>query len=219
MNQATAEWMLTNPGTPVSIYDIAGLVGKAFPLSFTPKNIISGFACTGIWPLNVQIFDDEDFISAELTNRPYEQPAKVQTTPSKASSSNAPVTPEDLRPFPKAPPKQVSKKGGRKPGKCRIPTDTPEKNEIAQEKKKPPPPEACRILPDTDGNNEITPEKKQPPRPAKKTARQKVAHETSSDDDEEEIPELAESSGGSDFIGESSGSSDENDNFFLAMTS
>ena len=40
------------------------------------------------------------------------------------------ITPEQVCPFPKAKPR-LSKGGARKPGKCRILTDTPERNAIA----------------------------------------------------------------------------------------
>lgn len=46
--QVTNRLTIEKPGTPLSIYDIAGLIGKAFPQSFTPSNIISGFSTTGI---------------------------------------------------------------------------------------------------------------------------------------------------------------------------
>lgn len=41
------------------------------------------------------------------------------------------VTPEQVRPYPKAPPRKMTgNRGGRKPGRCRILTDTPEKLEV-----------------------------------------------------------------------------------------
>lgn len=38
-NTAADEWLLTHPGRPLSIYDVAELVGKAYPLAFTNVNI------------------------------------------------------------------------------------------------------------------------------------------------------------------------------------
>jgi len=35
-NSAFDSWLLHNPGKPMTIYDIAGLVGSAFPQAFTP---------------------------------------------------------------------------------------------------------------------------------------------------------------------------------------
>ena len=42
------------------------------------------------------------------------------------------VTPEQVRPFPKVE-SRSSKRGGRKQGRCRIQTDTPEKKEIEEQ--------------------------------------------------------------------------------------
>lgn len=61
----------------------------------------------------------------------------VPSTSATASASNttaSAMTPEDIRPFKKAPPRQ--KKGGRKPGRTRILTDTPEKLELEREAEK-----------------------------------------------------------------------------------
>lgn len=69
-NKALDNWMMNHPGTPMSIYDIAGVVSTAFPLAFTPINIIKGFEKTGISPLNSQIFSDSDYMSSSVTDRP-----------------------------------------------------------------------------------------------------------------------------------------------------
>lgn len=42
-------------GKPLTSYDIAYLVGKAFPLAFTPNNICKGFSSTRFHPLNENI--------------------------------------------------------------------------------------------------------------------------------------------------------------------
>ena len=49
------------------------------------------------------------------------------------SCSVAHITPEAIRPFPKAGPRKTSR-GGRKPGRCRILTDTPEKYELEMQR-------------------------------------------------------------------------------------
>ncbi|KAJ8891272.1 hypothetical protein PR048_010788 [Dryococelus australis] len=73
--------------TPMKIHNIGEIVGAA-PLSFTPRNIISGFKVTGIHPFNRDIFTDEDFLPASTTDRPNpevskENPSDQQTTASK----------------------------------------------------------------------------------------------------------------------------------------
>ncbi len=45
----------------MTIYEIAGLLGKAFPRALLQKNIQSGFRLIGIYPLDRKIFTDDDF--------------------------------------------------------------------------------------------------------------------------------------------------------------
>ena len=54
----------------------------------TPKNIISGFEKAGIYPLNIEIFQEPDFVAAELTDRPSidNSPLAVERQPSTSTS-------------------------------------------------------------------------------------------------------------------------------------
>lgn len=61
------------PGIPITIYNVSEIVGKAFPLAFTPVNILKGFKTTGIWPFNPNIFTDADFLAESVTDRPFEE--------------------------------------------------------------------------------------------------------------------------------------------------
>ncbi|KAJ8942921.1 hypothetical protein NQ314_009896 [Rhamnusium bicolor] len=63
-------WMATNPGKQITIYDVPALSNIAFKNSFTIKNITSGFKKTGLWPINQLVFNDEDFLSCYVTDRP-----------------------------------------------------------------------------------------------------------------------------------------------------
>jgi len=192
-NTAMNDWMGTagNVRKPATIYDVAGLVGRAFPLAFTQNNIISGFKCTGIHPLNENIFPDSEFMSSNVTDRPppsnkseqlsntvgrllaspnsgpstitnpstcensthgsglspsvietpmnINEPSTSSSHPTGSTPFNSPnhlsklVSPEDIRPFPKALPRKDSRKG-RPKGKSLILTDTPEKDRIEKEK-------------------------------------------------------------------------------------
>ena len=49
---AMDNWIRSNPGKNVTIYEIHALVKKAQLAAMTPKNILSGFECTGTWPFN-----------------------------------------------------------------------------------------------------------------------------------------------------------------------
>ena len=66
---AMDDWMRTNPGRTVTIYDLPKMVTTAHTMAFTQANIQSGFRNTGIFPENSLIFSDEDFIPANVTDR------------------------------------------------------------------------------------------------------------------------------------------------------
>ena len=51
-NRAMDDLMRTNPGKRVQVYNIPSLVGRAYHQGMTHGNIVSGFRCTGIYPLN-----------------------------------------------------------------------------------------------------------------------------------------------------------------------
>lgn len=63
-------WMSNNPGKVMTIYDIAFIVGQAYPLAVTPNNIQSGFRVSGVCPFNPDVFDESEFASAFVTDRP-----------------------------------------------------------------------------------------------------------------------------------------------------
>lgn len=69
-DKASNEWMGKHPGMVVTIYDLAYIIGKAFPLAMKSTNIISGFKKTGIFPFNPYIFKDDDFLPSAITDRP-----------------------------------------------------------------------------------------------------------------------------------------------------
>jgi len=151
LKRAFHDWMTSNPFQRIQITHIAQLVGNAYPNALTMNNIISGFSKPGIWPFNRNAFSDEDFYAASVSDRPKAEPCPSATernppvsdlldpcpSPSTAPAtpaaeirySNA-LTPEDVRPYPKALLRKQSNRGGRKKGASRVLTDTPEKDKI-----------------------------------------------------------------------------------------
>lgn len=62
--------MKSNPGKVMTIYDIPGIVSSSLPKALNPGNILGGFRVSGIVPFNRNIFDEDDFAAASLTDRP-----------------------------------------------------------------------------------------------------------------------------------------------------
>lgn len=136
------DWMVSHPGRTITIYDIPELTAEAYRAAFTIKNILSAFKKTGIAPLNRLVFNESDFQSSYVTDRPEpiattmgEDPTSPSTNiPSTSKTVGVQITPESVRPYPKV--QQPRKKmQGRKRGKSRILTETPEKLRIEEETK------------------------------------------------------------------------------------
>jgi len=87
-NNACAGYMASHPGKPVTIYEVAALVGQAFPLAFTAENISSGFRVSGIYPFNRDVFGSHEFLSSYVTDR--ENPT-IQSTVQSASTDESPL--------------------------------------------------------------------------------------------------------------------------------
>ena len=69
-NKFADAWMTSHPGQSISIYDVAELAGAAFNKAFCMENIISAFKSIGIFPFNPNIFTDDMFLPAEVTDVP-----------------------------------------------------------------------------------------------------------------------------------------------------
>ncbi|KAL0830140.1 hypothetical protein ABMA28_003597 [Loxostege sticticalis] len=79
-DRACDNWMTAHPARPITIYDISGLLGRAYPMAMTPRNVTKSFEVTGIYPLNSDIFTDDEFLSSYVTNRPeQDQPEETLT--------------------------------------------------------------------------------------------------------------------------------------------
>ena len=72
--------MVTHPGKPITIYDVAELVGQADGQALTPKNIRSEFAACRIWPFNRDIFREDEFLSSYVSDRPHCSTSDHETT-------------------------------------------------------------------------------------------------------------------------------------------
>ncbi|KAL1516431.1 hypothetical protein ABEB36_000349 [Hypothenemus hampei] len=121
----------------------------------------SGFEVTGIYPLNEDVFAEDEFQGAFVTDRPFvdnsiQWPSTSYTmnssTPANlpeisVSSNSSFVSAEVKRPFPKVSDRKTVRKTRQK-GKTRILTWTPEKKEIEQTFAKRKIKSKCRKLPE-----------------------------------------------------------------------
>ncbi|GFX21595.1 casein kinase I isoform alpha [Trichonephila clavipes] len=105
----------------------------------------------GIWPVNPNIFTDDEYLSSSVTDRldpslncqnnnfpekelessmmeldVYVSNSDISDAGPSTSNSNLCVTPEQIRPFPKAKSRSKSNIGGREQGRCRILTEREE---------------------------------------------------------------------------------------------
>lgn len=148
-NDACSRWMINHASQTtrtISIHDIGGLLGDAYPKAFTPSNVISGFRASGVCPFNPDVFGEDDYLAAYVTDRPDPNvPVQAPATPSNPTPSTSTgestsrvvatrkttVTPQEVRPHPKAPPR-VSTNTRRK-RKTLVLTDTPVKEQLQSE--------------------------------------------------------------------------------------
>ncbi|XP_055622333.1 uncharacterized protein LOC129765913 [Toxorhynchites rutilus septentrionalis] len=68
--QEVERFLQQNPGIVVSQYDVAELMKPAFIKAATTEIAENGFEKTGIWPFDRNIFSDDDFAPATVTDQP-----------------------------------------------------------------------------------------------------------------------------------------------------
>lgn len=131
-------WLRNNPGQTFGIYNIASVLGLCYARAFSAANITKGFACTGIYPMNPNIFADAEFLCSSVTDRQNPeceptssglvassvQPSTSMNTPVPSTSSEQvgttdhgvkrKVSPEEVCPFPKAGPRKMTRRGKNK---------------------------------------------------------------------------------------------------------
>ena len=69
-NVACDDWIVSHKGRTMTIYDVPAMVGLAYPKAMTSANIQAGFKVSGISPFNRNVFTDDEFQPADVTDRP-----------------------------------------------------------------------------------------------------------------------------------------------------
>ena len=60
---------LMHPHTHITEHRLPEFASQAWIKACTPSNVLGGFRATGIWPINTNVFPDEAFLGAEVTER------------------------------------------------------------------------------------------------------------------------------------------------------
>ena len=95
---------MKNPGKSISIYQMGHLMGSAWIKAATPKNIISGFKVSGIWPFDKNIFSAVDFLPSSVhdVSDPEEAGPSGVSNPGRSILSDFDfISPENVRSYPK----------------------------------------------------------------------------------------------------------------------
>ena len=72
-NAACKEWLTSHPGKVMTIYNVADNFGNAFLRAIVPANITPGFKVSRVYPLDRNIFHDDELLFSYIMNCPLKQ--------------------------------------------------------------------------------------------------------------------------------------------------
>ncbi|CAH1992695.1 unnamed protein product [Acanthoscelides obtectus] len=115
----------------VTHFDMGELFGRAYTKVQTAERSIKGFSTTGIYPFRRDVFSDEDFLAEQQRHHvPHPVTADFPENNEPALCHSPNILPKDIAPI-----LQLKKKigsRGRKPGRARVVTSTPNKEELEE---------------------------------------------------------------------------------------
>ncbi|XP_069698806.1 uncharacterized protein [Periplaneta americana] len=94
-------WLRSNPGKVVTLWQVSTLFGQAFINAANMSTALKGFEKTGIWPTNMHVFSDDDFLPAATTDIPIADralPAMNQEILETERANDIPIVPSSVRP-------------------------------------------------------------------------------------------------------------------------
>lgn len=92
-NQEITMWLKHNPGRVVTCYQVGKLFSNAYQRAATMSNAVNGFAKTGIFPLNPEIFPDWMFAPSDPTDLPQPEEERTEDVPMNEAVRGNEVTP------------------------------------------------------------------------------------------------------------------------------
>ena len=88
-NQKMDSWMRKNPGRSMSIHVIPSIVSYAYPLAFTPSNIVAEFRKTGIYPFDRNAITPDEYLQNYATFRPFSSEEIIQPQDAATMQNNS----------------------------------------------------------------------------------------------------------------------------------
>ncbi|KAG8234384.1 hypothetical protein J437_LFUL015124 [Ladona fulva] len=70
LSQMSDNWLLNHPGRIITNYQIAEIVSQAYERTATIGKGIKGFELCEIFPVNRNVFSDDDFLPSSVTDQP-----------------------------------------------------------------------------------------------------------------------------------------------------
>ena len=98
------DFRLMNPHTHITLQMLPEFACKAWVKAANPTNVMSGFAATGIWPINRNIFPDEAFAGAEVTEREQPPVTAEEVSPTSSAVGEEEALPHSLESSPSSSP-------------------------------------------------------------------------------------------------------------------
>ena len=87
-SKSCRQYMIANPGRVITTDALAGLMAKAWPESFTPVNIMSGFKKCGVFPFNPGEVSDRMLAPSKSVRQ--EKPPTLTSTPDDVQNAFSP---------------------------------------------------------------------------------------------------------------------------------
>lgn len=85
-------WLTNNPGRNITHFQIARILGRAYERCSTMDRGIKGFESCGIYPINENVFTDEDFLPSSVTERNVQNPQINNSESESDSETSVPLS-------------------------------------------------------------------------------------------------------------------------------